>query len=56
MVQRYFPDVEGDMVSVDTGAWVAYEDYAALEDAYRCAQDEIKQLREFIANLPKGVK
>lgn len=31
MVQRYFPDVEGDMVSVDTGAWVAYEDYAALE-------------------------
>lgn len=31
MVQRYFPDVEGAMVTDDLGGWVPHADYAALE-------------------------
>lgn len=34
MVQRYFPDVEGSMISDDSGGWVAHDDYAALDAEY----------------------
>lgn len=50
MVQRYFPDVEGDMVSVDTGAWVAYEDYAALKKE----RDALMKLHELAYNEPNN--